>query len=185
MYKEIIKNKEGEFEKAVEYFKSEVGKLRTGRANPSILEGLMVDYYGNKTPLKQVASISVPEPQLIMIQPWDADSLANIEAAIKMSDLNLSPSNDGKVIRVNIPSLNEERRAELVKVLNQKAEEARISIRSIREEVWEEIQEMEKAGKIAKDDKFRGKERLQETIDGYNKKIEELREKKEKEIMTI
>ena len=185
MYKEVIKNKESEFEKAVEYFKSEVGKLRTGRANPSMLEGLMVDYYGNKTPLKQVASISAPEPQLIMIQPWDADSLANIEAAIKMSDLNLNPNNDGKVIRVNIPPLTEERREELVKVLNRKAEEARISIRTIREEIWEEIKGLEKAGKIAEDDKFRGKERLQETVDDYNKIIEDMRGRKEKEIMTI
>lgn len=185
MYKEIIKNKEKEFEKAVEYFKTEVGKLRTGRANPGILEGLLVDYYGNKTPLKQVASLSVPEPQLIIIQPWDVDSLANIEAAIKMSDLNLNPNNDGKVIRINIPPLNEERRKELVKVLNQKSEEAKISIRGIREEIWEEIQELEKAGKLAEDDKFRGKERLQEAIDAYNKQIEELREKKEKETMTV
>jgi len=111
--------------------------------------------------------------------------LANIEAAIKMSDLNLNPNNDGKVIRINIPPLNEERRAELVKVLNQKAEEARISIRGIREEIWEEIQELEKAGKITEDDKFQGKERLQETVDEYNKKVEDIRKRKEEEIKTI
>ena len=185
MYQEIIKNKESEFEKAVEYFKAEINKLRTGRASAALVESLPVDYYGNKTPLKQVASINVPEPRLIVIQPWDVDSLANIEAAIKMSDLNLNPNNDGKVIRINIPPLNEERREELVKVLNQKAEEARISIRGIREEIWEEIQELEKAGKIAEDDKFRGKERLQEAVDGYNKIIEDARERKEKEVMTI
>jgi len=185
MYQEIIKNKESEFEKAVEYFKTETGKLRTGRASAALVENLPVDYYGNKTPLKQAASINIPEPRLIVIQPWDVDSLANIEAAIKMSDLNLNPNNDGKVIRINIPSLNEERRAELVKVLNQKAEETRISIRSIREEVWEEIQEMEKAGKIAEDDKFKGKEKLQETVDDYNKIIEDVRERKEKDVMTV
>jgi len=185
MYQEIIKNKESEFEKAVEYFKTETGKLRTGRASAALVENLLVDYYGNKTPLKQTASINIPEPRLIVIQPWDTDSLANIEAAIKMSDLNLNPNNDGKVIRINIPPLNEERRAELVKVLNQKAEEARISIRGIREEIWEEIQELEKAGKITEDDKFQGKERLQETVDEYNKKVEDIRKRKEEEIKTI
>jgi len=185
MYQEIIKNKESEFEKAVEYFKAETGKLRTGRASAALVENLPVDYYGNKTPLKQVASINIPEPRLIVIQPWDTDSLANIEAAIKMSDLNLNPNNDGKVIRINIPPLNEERRAELVKVLNQKAEEARISIRGIREEIWEEIQELEKAGKITEDDKFQGKERLQEAVDEYNKKVEDIRKRKEEEIKTI
>ncbi|MCD6149242.1 ribosome recycling factor [bacterium] len=185
MHQEIIKNKEGEFEKAVEYFKTETGKLRTGRASAALVENLPVDYYGNKTPLKQVASINIPEPRLIVIQPWDTDSLANIEAAIKMSDLNLNPNNDGKVIRINIPPLNEERRAELVKVLNQKAEEARISIRGIREEIWEEIQELEKAGKITEDDKFQGKERLQEAVDEYNKKVEDIRKRKEEEIKTV
>jgi len=185
MHQEIIKNKQSEFEKAVEYFKIETGKLRTGRASAALVENLLVDYYGNKTPLKQVASINIPEPRLIVIQPWDTDSLANIEAAIKMSDLNLNPNNDGKVIRINIPSLNEERREELVKGLNKKAEEARISIRSIREDIWEEIQEMEKAGKITEDDKFQGKEKLQESVDDYNKQVEDIRERKEKEIMTI
>jgi ribosome recycling factor len=185
MYQEIIKNKKSEFGKAAEYFKVEAGKIRTGRASAALVENLPVDYYGNKTPLKQVASINVPEPRLIVIQPWDADSLANIEAAIKMSELNLNPNNDGKVIRLSIPPLTEERRKELVKVLNQKSEEARISIRAAREEVWEEIQELEKAGKIMEDDKFRGKERLQETVDDYNKQVEDIRERKEKEIMTI
>ena len=185
MYREIIKTKKSKLEKAIEYFKTEVSKLRTGRANASLVENLLVDYYGNKTPLNQVANINVPEPRLIVVQPWDTDSLANIEAAIKMSDLNLNPNNDGKVIRLNIPPLNEERRGELAKILSQKAEEARISIRGVREEIWEEIQELEKAGKITEDDKFRGKEKLQEIVDDYNKQIENTREKKEKEIMTI
>ena len=112
-------------------------------------------------------------------------TLANIEAAIKNSDLNLSPNNDGEVIRINIPPLNQERRAELVKMLNKKAEEARIAVRNTREDIWQEIQDMEKRGEIAEDDKFRGKERLQEAIDDYNKKIDELRVKKEDEIMTV
>jgi len=185
MYKKAIENKREEIEKAIEHFKEEMTKIRTGRANPGIIEDLMVDYYGNKTPLNQIANINVPEPRTLLIQPWSIDSLANIEAAIKMSDLNLSPNNDGKVIRISVPPLNEERRADLVKVLNKKAEEVRISVRNIREEIWQEIQDMEKRGDIAEDDKFRGKERLQEAIDEYNKKIEEMRDKKEQDIMTV
>ncbi len=185
MYQKIIDSKKEQMDKAIERFKEEMLKIRTGRANPSIIEDLQVDYYGTKTPLKQIANINVPEPRVLLIQPWSADSLANIEAAIKMSDLNLSPNNDGEVIRINIPPLNEERRAELVKVLNKKAEEARIAIRNAREDAWQEIQELEKNGEIAEDDKFRGKEKLQEVVDEYNKKIEELRDKKEEDIMTV
>jgi ribosome recycling factor len=185
MYREIIERRKNDLEKAVEHYKNEAEKIRTGRANPGIVDGLMVDYYGNKTPLRQMASVNVPEPRLIVISPWDTDSLANIEAAIKISDLGLNPNNDGKVIRINIPPLTEERRRDFVKTLNQKTEDARISVRGVREEIWQEIQEVEKNGKISEDDKFRGKERLQEIVDEYNKKLEELREKKEKEIMTV
>lgn len=185
MYKKIIESSKDELEKSINYFKEEIAKIRTGHVNPSIIEDLLVDYYGTKTPLKQMANISVPEPMMLVIQPWSVDSLANIEAAIKMSDLNLTPNNDGEVLRINIPSLNEERRVELVKILNNKAEESRIAIRNIREDVWQEIQDAEKNGEIAEDDKFRGKEKLQKIIDEYNKKIEELRKKKEEDIMTI
>jgi len=185
MYKKVIEDKRKEIEKTIEYFKEEMIKIRTGRANPGIIEDLMVDYYGNKTPLKQIANINVPEPRTLLIQPWSVDSLANIEASIKTSDLNINPNNDGKVIRISVPPLNEERRIELVKVLNKKAEEARISVRNIREETWQKVQDMEKDGEIAEDDKFRGKERLQEMIDEYNKKIEDMRDKKEQDIMTV
>jgi len=185
MYNKVIEKKRSDFDEAIEHFKIEMTKIRTGRANPAILEDLLVDYYGTKTPLKQIANINVPEPRTLLIQPWSRDSLANIEAAIKISDLNLSPNNDGEVIRVNIPPLNEERRQELVKILNKKAEEARISIRSIREDAWQEIQDLEKAGEIAEDDKFRGKEKLQEAVNEFNKKVDELREKKEQEILTV
>ena len=185
MYKELIDNKKTDLDKAIEFFKEEIGKIRTGRANPAMVEHLMVDYYGTKSPLKQVASINVPEPRLITIQPWDKDSLVSIEAAIRESDLGFNPANDGQVIRLNIPPLTEERRNELVKVLNQRTEDAKIAVRNIREELWKEIQNIEKEGKISEDDKFKGKEKLQEMIDEYNKKIEEIREKKEKEIMTV
>jgi ribosome recycling factor len=185
MYKEIIENKKEEMEMSLEHFQEEVKKTRTGRANPEVFENLMVDYYGSKTPLKQVAGVTVPEARLVVIQPWDIDSLANIEAAIKLSDLNVNPNNDGKVIRISIPPLNEERRRDIVKLLNQKAEEARIAVRNAREEAWQEIGKLEKEGKIAEDDKFIGKERLQETVNEFNEKIEEMRVRKEKEIMTV
>lgn len=185
MYKEVIDKKREELDASLMHFQEEVKKIRTGRANGEVFENLMVDYYGNKTPLKQVAGVTVPEARLVVIQPWDIDSLANIEAAIKMSDLNANPNNDGKVIRINIPPLNEERRKEIVKLLNQKAEEARIAVRNMREEAGQEIGKLEKDGKITEDDKYAGKERLQEMVNEFNEKIEELREKKEKEIMTV
>jgi len=185
MYSEIINQKHPEFESAIDHYKEELNQLRTGRASTALVENLLVDYYGAKSPLKQVASISVPEPRTIVISPWDKGSLVNIEAAIRESQLNLNPMNDGQVVRINIPALNEERRKELVKVLNQKTEEAKISIRRIREEIWSEIQQLEKEGKIGEDDKFIGKDKLQEAIDSYNRKIEEMREKKEEEVMTI
>lgn len=185
MYKDIISGKKDKFEKTIEFFQEELGKLRTGRASASLVEDLLVDYYGSKSPMKQVASITVPEPRTIAISPWDKDSLVNIEKAIRDSQLNLNPMNDGQLVRINIPPLNEERRRDLVKLLNQKAEEARVSVRKTREDIWDEIQKAEKEGKMGEDDKFSGKDALQEVVDGYNKKIEELREKKEEEIMTV
>jgi ribosome recycling factor len=185
MYGEIINTKKTDLEKAIVHFKEETGKLRTGRANPAMVEDLMVDYYGVKTPLKQIASINIPEPRTIDIQPWDRGILALIEKAIKESDLNLSSNNDGLHVRINIPMLTEDRRKDMVKVLNQKAEEARIAIRSVREDAWKEIQDVEKSGAISEDDKFKGKDKLQEVVDAYNKQVEEIRAKKEQEMMTV
>jgi ribosome recycling factor len=185
MSNEMIISKGIDFEKVMEHFKIEIGKIRTGRANPSIVEDLMVDYYGVRTPLKQIASINTPEPRTITIQPWDRGALVSIESAIRESELNLNPNNDGILIRINIPQLTEERRREMVKILNQKAEECRIGIRGVREDTWKEIQDREKNGEISEDDKFKAKEDLQEVVDEYNKKVEEIREKKEKEMMTV
>jgi ribosome recycling factor len=185
MHKEEIEKKKPEFEKALEHLREELNQLRTGRASSALVEGLLVDYYGVKSPLKQVASVSIPEPRTIVISPWDKGNLVNIEAAIRESQLNLNPMNDGQAIRVNIPALNEERRRELVKILNQKAEDAKISIRRIREEIWDSIQEIQKEGKIGEDEKFIGKDKLQEVVVEYNEKVEEIRKKKEEEIMTV
>ncbi len=185
MYQELIENKKSEMENSIEHFKEELNQLRTGRASTALVENILVDYYGAKSPMKQVASITIPEPRAIVISPWDKGTLVNIEAAVRESQLNLNPNNDGNVIRVNIPQLTEDRRKELVKVLNQKAEEARIAVRKHREEVWEEIQEMEKSGKIGEDDKFAGKDELQKLVDEYNSVIEDIRKKKEAEVMTV
>lgn len=185
MINELISKRNGDFEKSLEHCKEEMNKIRTGRASAVLVEDLSVDYYGSKSPLKQIASINIPEARSIVISPWSADSLVDIEKAVRESQLNLNPINDGKTIRINISPLNEERRKELVKILNQKTEEARVAVRRIREEIWDEIQELEKAGKIGKDDKFAGKDKLQKIVDEYNDKIEEIRKKKEEEIMTV
>lgn len=185
MIKEIINNYQNDFTKAIEYYKEELKKIRTGRANSNLVDNLLVDYYGSKSPLKQVASVTVSDPQTIAITPWSQDNLVNIEKAIRESKLNLNPINDGHMIRINLPSLNEERRQELVKILNQRTEETRVSIRKIREEIWNKIQELEKKGEIAEDDKFLGKDKLQKRVDEYNDKIEEIRKRKEEEIITV
>jgi len=185
MYQELIEKKKANFEKSIEHYNEELNQLRTGRASTALVDNLLVDYYGAKSPLKQIASVTIPEPRTIAISPWDKGVLVFIEKAIRESQLNLNPNNDGQLIRINIPALTEDRRKELVKILNQKAEEGRISIRKHREDVWEEIQEAEKTGTIGEDDKFSGKDKLQEVVDGYNAKIEEIRKKKEEEILTV
>ncbi len=185
MIDEVIKQQKENFEKVITYYKEELNKIRTGRASVNLVEDISVDYYGSKSPLKQVSSISIPEARVILITPWSKDDLANIEKAINESQLNLNPLNDGQVIRINLPALNEERRRELVKVLNQKTEEARVVVRKVRETVLDKIQKMEKEGEISEDDKFSGKEKIQKVVDGYNQKIEEIREKKEEEIMIV
>lgn len=185
MVKDIIDSQQTAFEKALSHFTEEAGTLRTGRANPGIVENLLVEYYNARTPLIQIASISIPEPRQIVISPWDKGALTQVEAAIRESDLGLNPVNDGSVIRITLPALTEERRRELVKTLNSRAEEARISIRNAREEAWKEIQEAEKGGTISEDEKFRGKDDLQKVIDGFNEKLEAVRERKEGEIMTV
>ncbi|MDO8565717.1 MAG: ribosome recycling factor [Candidatus Moranbacteria bacterium] len=185
MVKELIAQKIASFENAVEHFKNETAKIRTGRANPGLVEGLLVDYYGVKTPLKQIASIAIPEARQILISPWDKGSLVQIEAAIRESDLGLNPSNDGQAIRITLPALTEERRHDLVRALNSRAEESRIAVRNVREEIWKDIQDLERSGDISEDDKFHGKDELQKVVDEYNHKLEEVRKKKEEEILTV
>lgn len=185
MIKEMIQGKRVDFENAIEHFVEESAKIRTGRANPGLVENILVDYYGTKTPLKQIASINIPEARQILIQPWDKGGLVMIETALRESDLGFNPSNDGQNIRITLPALTEDRRKDFVKTLNNRAEDARITIRTIREEIWKDIQDKEKSGDISEDDKFQGKDELQKVIDEHNAKIETLREKKEQEILTI
>jgi len=185
MHKKLINELKPSLDKTVEYFKSELAGLSTGRASPSLLEDLEVECYGQKMSLKQLASIQVPEPRLIIVRPWDKEIIRNIEMAISQSKLGLTPIVEEEIIRLKIPSLSEERRKELVKILQEKLEECRISIRRQREEVWKEVQAMEQQKEISEDNKFKAKDELQKVIDEYNKKVEEIGKKKEEEIMKV
>ena len=182
---DLISKKEPEFAKAVEHLKAELKTLRTGRASAQLVEHLEVEYYGVKTPLIQIAQITVPEPKQITIQPYDKNALKDIEKAVQTSNLGITPVNDGAFIRLNIPPMTEERRKELVKVVGQMAEKTRVSIRNVREEIWKDIQKQEKDGKISEDDKMRAKDDLQKAVDKYNDEVKKLAEAKEKEILTI
>ena len=181
----MIEDKKQDFDQVIEHFKLELAKLRTGRANPVILEDVKVDYYGASMPLRQLASISVPEPRQLLVQPWDKNALIPLEQAIRNAGLGLGPVNEGDKLRISLPELTEERRKELVKLAGKIAEESRVRVRAIREEIWRDIQKKETVGDISEDEKFKLKEKLQEVIDEYNKKIKDLADKKEQEIMTI
>ena len=182
MIQQILNKFKSEFEKAVGHFKSELNNIQTGRATPSLVEEIDVEAYDGKMKLKELAAISTPESRQILIQPWDKSIISKIEKAI-INSTSFSPVVDESILRINIPALNEEMRKGLVKKVKEKMEEARISVRRHREEAWKDIQDSEKKKEINEDDKFRGKDKLQEMVDGYNEKIEEMAEKKEKEIM--
>ncbi|MBI2097034.1 MAG: ribosome recycling factor [Candidatus Sungbacteria bacterium] len=170
---------------SLEHLKREVAGLRTGRATPALVEDLEVEYYGDKQPLKALSAISIPEPRQILITPWDKNAMEPIQKAIQQSNLGMNPIADSTGIRLTIPALNEERRRDLIKLLSQKVEEGRISVRRIREEAMKELDRAEKDKTVSKDDHFRGKDQIQKLVDETNKKIEELGVNKEKEIMTV
>jgi ribosome recycling factor len=182
---DLIAEKKDEFDKILDNLQKEFQKLRTSRANPAMVEDLKVNYYNTAMTVKQLASISVPEPRQLLVTPWDKNALAPVEKAIRDSDLGFNPTNEGDKIRVTIPELTEERRRELAKIAGRIAEEARIKLRSMREDLMKEIKKQEEAKVISEDDKFRLHNKLQETVEDYNKKIKELAEAKEKEIMTL
>ncbi|MFC1674426.1 ribosome recycling factor [Candidatus Omnitrophota bacterium] len=180
--KEILHTAEEKMKKSLESVAREYAEVRTGRAHPGLVEGLHVDYYGTPTLFKQLASISVPDAHLIVIQPWDPNAIPEMEKAIMKSNIGITPSNDGKLIRLAVPPLSKERRQELVKLVHQMSEEGRISLRTIRRDIKEALEKTEKEKKISEDDKFRGVDSLQKITDKYILKIEELLKSKEKEI---
>lgn len=181
----ILKETEGKMRKAVESIQRELASIRTGRANPALLEGLKVDYYGAATPLKQIASINAPDPRMLVIQPWDPNALPEIERAIQKSDLGLTPLNDGKHIRITVPPLSSERREELIKLAHKQAEEGRISVRTIRHGAKEAIEKLHKDKSITEDEKFKGIDDLQKLTDRHHKMIDETAEAKEKDLRTV
>lgn len=185
MEKELRKKATERMDGAIEVFKKDLGTIRTGRASLSLLEGITVDYYGTPTPIQQVASLSIPEPRQIMIQPWEQRLIPEIEKAIMKSDLGLTPTNDGKVIRINIPTLTEERRKQLVKVVRKRAEEARIAIRNIRRDTNEELKKLEKDKHLSEDIVKKSQEEIQKITDSYIAKIDDILAHKEKEIMEV
>lgn len=181
--KEVLYNTEENIKKAIESVLREFASVRTGRAAPSLVEGLHIDYYGTPTLLKQLASISVPDARLLVIQPWDPTVIPAVEKAILKSNLGINPSCDGKLIRLSLPPLSRERRDELVKLVRNMGEEGRVSLRTIRHQAKEEIGKLEKDKIISEDDKFRGFQDLQKLIDKYNARLEEIVKNKEKEIL--
>lgn len=185
MLADVYQETEERMDKTMGALTQELNSIRTGRANPSLVELLPIEYYGTQTPLQELAGISVPESRSLLIRPYDPSSLKNIEKAILKSDLGLTPNNDGENIRLVLPTPTEERRLELVKVVGVKAEEARIAVRNIRRESIRNLRDFEDEKMITEDDLHRGEDRVQEITEDYIKKIDEFCERKEKEIMEV
>ena len=181
--KDIIKETEEKMKHALDATVREFSEVRTGRANPHIVEGIKIDYYGSPTSIKQIASISVPDARLIVIQPWDPNATAEIEKAILKSNLGLNPVNDGKVVRLPIPQLSKERREELTKLVKDLSEKGRVSLRTIRRDANDLVKKAEQDKKISEDDRFKAQDDIQKTTDRYIKKIDDLLKEKEKELL--
>lgn len=185
MISEVINETERKMKKAVEAAQQDYTTIRTGRANPVLLEKITVDMYGSMMPVNQVATISVPEPRQLVIAPWDKSALAAIERAIQKSDLGLTPSSDGNVIRLNIPHLTEERRKEMIKILHKKAEEHRVAVRNVRRDANEDLKKLEKSHEASEDDVRRATEQTQKLTDKYIEQIDAVTRAKEAELMEV
>jgi ribosome recycling factor len=185
MLKDAYKEAEARMKGAIQALEEDLAGIRTGRASPALIERMQVEYYGSPTPLIQLATISVPEPRTLMIRPFDASSLKAIERAILASDLGLTPNNDGKAIRLNLPPLTEERRRELVKVVHNRVEEARVAVRNVRRDSIRDLREFMQEKLISEDDLKRGEEELQKITDQYIEEINSVGERKEKEILEV
>jgi ribosome recycling factor len=185
MVNDILEDARGRMKKTIEHLTGDFASLRAGRANPAMLDKIMVEYYGELTPLNQLANINVPEARLLVIQPWDKSSITNIEKAIMKSDLGVNPTNDGNVIRIAIPQLTEERRKDLVKVVKKRAEEARVAIRNIRREANDLTKSTEKEKVISEDEAKKALDEIQKITDNYIKDIDKILQAKEKDIMEV
>lgn len=181
----LVKDTSARMERNIEAFRKELGKVRTGRASFSLLDGVKVDYYGTPTPLQQVGTLSVPESRMITVTPWDTKMIGPIEKAIQGSGLGLNPSSDGKTVRIPIPPLTEERRKELAKVVRKMGEDARVAVRNVRREAIEKLKDREKKKEISEDVVKRGQERIQKETDAHVKKIDEILKSKEQEILEV
>lgn len=185
MQLEIHINAENKMKKTLSVYSDEIATIRAGRANPRILDRIVVNYYGSDTPLKQIANVSAPEPRTLLIQPYDATAMRDIEKAILNSDLGLNPSNDGKVIRLSIPQLTEERRKDLVKLLKKITETARVAIRNERRDANDKLKKMEKSNEITEDDLKQAEKVMQELTDKYIEELEKMLKKKEEELLEV
>jgi ribosome recycling factor len=182
---ELIRDAQTRMDKSVEHARNEFNTVRTGRASASLLDRIDVDYYGTPTQLKQLATIGVPEARMLTVQPFDPSSIRAIEKAIQESDLGLTPSNDGKLIRLPIPQLTEERRKELVKVVRQRAEDGKVAVRNVRRDVMKHLEELVRKGDVGDDDERRAEDRVQKLTDEHTHKIDELLKRKEAEILEV
>jgi ribosome recycling factor len=185
MYHAVIDNAKEKMMKTKEFYQKDMLSLRAGRANPQILDRIVVDYYGTATPLKQMGNINSPEPRLLTISLWDPKAIPLVEKAIQKSDLGMNPSNDGKVIRLVVPELNEERRKELTKVVRKGAEEAKVAMRNTRRDAMEQIKKLKKDSKITEDDQRKAEDELQKLTDAQIKEVDKVAAEKEKEIMEV
>jgi ribosome recycling factor len=182
---EILDDVSDRMDRNIDAFKREIGQLRTGRATPSLIEDLSIDYYGSATPLKQIASISAPDARAIMVQPWDKGAMREIERSLQRSEMGFNPSNDGNVITVPIPPLTNERRQDMVKLLRKKVEDGKVSVRNVRRDGMETLRKMERDKAISQDENRRAQDQLQKVTDGHTKLIDETASAKEAEILQV
>lgn len=185
MYKQELNKSEEQMIKSLNFLKDELATIRAGKANPKLVDKIQANYYGSMTPINQMANISVPEPRCLIIQPWDASSLKDIEKAILASDLGINPTNDGKIIRLMLPQLTEERRKDLLKLVKKEVENSKVALRNIRRDVIELFKKMEKSSELTKDDLKKAEEDAQKLTDKYTKLIDDIYKDKEKEILEV
>lgn len=182
---DIAQSMKQQMSEVMQHIKDDLSSIRTGRASATLVDSLAVQYYGSTMPLKQMASISVPEPTVILIQPWDKQAIGDVEQAIRNSNLGLSPINEGTQIRLVLPPLTEERRNDLIKAVHQKAEAGKVALRTVRKDTWDEVQKQVKSGDLTEDDRYRYEGDLNKIIDQFNREVDEVVEKKESELRTI